>query len=375
MDYRPPAKPMAPKSMEFEVDASYFNTTSLLEADGTETALNSGDSFTVTEATTKVRYGLNKSILVGVGLKYRQIASSIGGTDETTSATNSGVESYGGELRYSLRSNRRLYYALFFQVWQSNYTNTSLNAGDAVPTDEVVLGDGGSQYMFGASVSFMRSKTHDLSLEGGYRRPGNDLSAEIPYHLRSLWLLGRLGFGIGAEGVYSIKSDRYGGVASDRPTQATGPSHLYNSTNRAYIAPRADIFVGFKKWRLGLYLSQVMQGQSTDKGMKAGINILINSKKGKNPQAKKVGSFKEYRIEATVVKVSPRGKFFRIDQGFTSDVAKGMFFDIYQADFFGKNVLVATGRVHSIKSASAILRVVKKHSKLKVKKGFVARAR
>ena len=100
---------------------------------------------------------------------------------------------------------------------------------------------------------------------------------------------------------------------------------------------------------------------------------MIRSIIGIKYQASKVQSFKEYEIEAEVIKVSPRGKFVKIDKGLAHDISKGMVFDLYQADVFGGNTLVAKGVIREVSASWSVIKIHKKYTKLRVKKGYIAR--
>ncbi len=84
-------------------------------------------------------------------------------------------------------------------------------------------------------------------------------------------------------------------------------------------------------------------------------------------------SFKEYVVDGSVLKVSARGNFIRIDQGLSTDVEKGMKFDIYQTDYFGGNVLVASGIAYEVGADWSIIKLVKKYKEIEIKPGFAAR--
>ena len=81
----------------------------------------------------------------------------------------------------------------------------------------------------------------------------------------------------------------------------------------------------------------------------------------------------EYLVEASVVKISPRGKFLKIDKGIAGDVEKGMKIDIYQADFFGGNLLVVSGVVLQVGVDWAIVKITKRFRDIQIKIGFTAR--
>ena len=101
-----------------------------------------------------------------------------------------------------------------------------------------------------------------------------------------------------------------------------------------------------KKYRASIELSQTVAGTSTDKSFDALFSLAWTSG-GKSSAEKFEDSFKEYTTEATIIKVSPRGRFFKIDKGLAQDVTKGSRVDIYKSDYFGGNKLVGSGVVHA----------------------------
>jgi hypothetical protein len=220
----------------------------------------------------------------------------------------------------------------------------------------------------------MRTKDHYLNAAGGYHQPANELSAELPWDVNTVWTWERFALELGAEGVYSFGADEFSETPTLKKPQGRGPSALYNSINRQWMAPKAAVYYAWGSWRLGFQMMSRISGVSTDKGTEFMVSLLKASKRGKTVTEKKQESFKEYRIESTVLKVSPRGRFVRIDQGLSQDIEKGMKFDIYQTDFFGGNELVATAIAFEVGLQKSILKIVKFYSSKRVKKGFVARA-
>jgi hypothetical protein len=63
----------------------------------------------------------------------------------------------------------------------------------------------------------------------------------------------------------------------------------------------------------------------------------------------------------------------RIDQGLSTDVEKGTKFDIYQTDYFGGNVLVASGYIFEVGSDWSVIKITKKYNEIEIKPGFAAR--
>lgn len=373
--YRPDAKTLQEKSFEYELRGRLFQTAGTFDSEGTEFSLNEGESNTVYEGELYLRYGFSSELQFTGGIRVRQVSQQYDVGTETISATNSGAESYFFGLKYSFRSSSRLLYSLNLDASQSAYSNTTYNSVSEIPTDEVSLGDGGAMYSLGVSLSYMRTNSHYLNATVAYRQPGNDLSAEAPYSFNTVWTWDSVALDLGVEGIYSFGGDEFGSTPLLKKPQGRGVSALYNSINRQYMAPRAAIYYAFgSAWRIGLEASQIMSGVSTDKGVWYTLSLKKTSSGGRTKEQKKKETFKEYNIEGTVIKVSPRGKFIQIDQGLSQDVEKGMQFDIFETDFFGGNELVATGIAYEVGVSKTILKLVKYYSNKRVKKGFVARA-
>jgi len=180
------------------------------------------------------------------------------------------------------------------------------------------------------------------------------------------WPYARWGITLGIEGIYSLATDD-----SDN-NLPTGPSALFDGFNRQVFSPYLGMNFTFGPVILGLKASKTLFGNSTDDGWKG--HLLFSYVKGGITQEKrKVQAFKEYLLEATVIKISPRGKFIEIDKGVDGDVEKGMEVDIFQSDFFGGNVLVASGYIYRVDGETSIVRLNKRYQDIPIKNGFTAR--
>ena len=76
-----------------------------------------------------------------------------------------------------------------------------------------------------------------------------------------------------------------------------------------------------------------------------------------------------------MTKVSPRGLYFKIDRGLVDDMEKGRRVDIYKPGSDGENILIAEGQAFEVKASSAIIKITKRFRNVRVKTGFVVRAR
>ncbi len=371
--YRPSGHTLKDSTYELNAELSLWQSSALYDVDGTETAFEDTESFTKIDTDVSVAYGFNNDFTVFGKLRFRQLTSEYTLGSEDLSVTNSGVESYGFGFLYGFKSSGQLRYNIQGEFSQTAYTNTEYANTSEIPNDEIVLGDSGSSYKLGVNLSYLYSKDHYLNASGFYHQPANDLSAELPWSLDSTWLWDKWSVSLGLEGVLSMGGDEFSDNPAAKVPQGRGATAMFQSINREYIAPKIGAYYSFGNWRVGAQLASVVSGVSTDKGNEVTLS-LFRASQGKSVSEIKKKQFKEYRIEATILKVSPRGRYVQIDHGLSQDVEKNMIFDIYKSDYFGGNELVASAVAHEVGIQKSILRIVKVHSKLKVKKGFVARA-
>ncbi len=373
-NYRIPYAPIGEGSYELKASADMFTSSGYYDHDGLEQELTEDQSFTVINSKISGIYGYGESLQFFAGLNLRSISAEYLLNSEVITASKSGLESVFGGIRYSWNSGTQLFYSLDLMAAQTLYSNSEYTSASDIPDDEIILGDAGNSYEVGLGATYLLKKDWMLNFRGAYRQPGNNLSPEIAYLAESAWVWSSMNFVLGVDGVYALGSDEYSDNLTGKPAQGRAPSYMYNSINHVIVEPRAQIGWGIGSWRLDFYGSQVMAGVSTDKGMRLGVQLTKLSQSNKKV-LKKDESFKEYNIEATVLKVSPKGRFVQIDQGVSQDIEKGMKFDFYETDFFGGNELIATGIAYEVKLNRSIVKIVKRYSSKTVHKGYTARAR
>lgn len=368
---RPYAWTLPEKGYEGIVQISGFNTTSYYDEQGNEIALNEGESFSKLDTDVILSYGIKDQIEFSLGGRYRQ------NTDRGNDfeVTESGGESVMGALRYRFarEKGQRWIYTINLEYRKTLYSNADYAPG-AAPTDQLVLGDDGASVMAQLQLSFLRTSSHSLDFNIGHRSPGTGLSSEVPYMARSYWTWEQLGLGLGVRGVYSLSTDDDEADPANRRAMSTGHTHLFNSVNRQWVTPFVNAKWSFERLSLFFDYSMVMSGVSTDKGYQWVVGLAWDDG-GLAPEEKKLSEFKEYVIEASVIKVSPRGHFIKIDHGQAQYVSKGTRFDIFKTDYFGGNVLVAEAIAYEVGSDWAILKVVKSYRNMTVEKGNAARSR
>ena len=365
--YLPDAQVVPYKGFRISVLGSYFNTTSKFDENGKEQALSTGEAFTMYQGDGIFKYGFARNTEVGIETRFRT------NTSQTTSQeiSNSGMESYAVSMKYNFPrlEKSKLLYAVEFKFRQTTYSNSSYQAG-AAPADDLVLGDDGREITASLFADYPWGKVARLGGKVAYNMPPNDLSHEVLYNGELALVYSSVAWKAGVDGCYSLGQDEY--TSTNKPAMSTGVTNLYNSINRSYVAPYVGLNILFESLSLGAKASQVTMGSSTDKGLWL-MGFLSWTSKGKKEKLDRVEQFKEYQIEASVIKVSPRSQFIKIDQGLANDVAKGMRIDIYQTDYFGGNLFVASGYVYELGADWAIVKLTKKYQNIAIKTGFTAR--
>lgn len=354
------------KAYSVYMATSVFMTTAHLDDEGIETGVNPDSSYRMIDTDFKISYGFSSNIETSLFAKIRSVSSS----DDTNSAANTGPESIGGEAKYAFSSVGDMKYAIGVRYRKTLYTNT-VYTNQLPPVDEVILGDDGSEYGVDFYSTY-NTRPWKFDFKIGYNSPPNDLSSEIIYKAEALYQFTNLSLFAGLEGIRSLKRDQYSDTPLLKPVLSEGQSNQFNSLNREITAPYMGLNYAFNKILFSLKGQSVIGGVSTDKGnlILAGITW---SSEGVSAESVKVESFKEYHIDGSVLKVSARGNFIKIDQGLSTDVEKGAKFDIYQTDYFGGNLLVASGIVFEIGSDWSVIKLTKKYKDIEIKPGFAAR--
>ena len=349
------------------IKGSIFQTASYLDQDGEEVEMAADSDFRMMDLDLAVSYGVSSNIeITGFG-RVRNVNSSFA----TTSATKSGPESIGVYAKYAFAPLGEARYALGVHYSQTLYKNELYATAVTIPTDEAILGDSGSEY--GIDLLFSHGKkAMKWNARIGYNNAPNDMSEEILFKFEGLYQWTKFALFAGVEGIVSLKTDPFTDNPSAKPLQANGATRLFNAINRERTIPYGGFTYGFYKFLLTMKGSTIYQGKSTDKGNRAEIGISWASE-GITKESIKIDSFKEYTIDGSVLKVSARGNFLRIDQGLSTDVEKGMRFDVYQTDYFGGNVLVASGIVYEVGSDWSVIKLTKKYKEIEIKPGFAAR--
>jgi len=368
--YVPLSKTINHRAFELKGLVNYFQSSGYFDETGAATSFNEGSGFEKFDLEGNVSYGISDQLQMDLGTRYRQNHS----FNTNVDIVSSGLESYTAGMKYSFEPVGRWTFATELRYLQTVYSNEDFAAGSATPTNQLVLGDTGPEVSILGHLSWQRKKAHFFSGTLGYRRLGNSLSPEFPWNLETAYIYNSWAFIGGIRGVESMGSSEYKDSVTLRPTQATGETHLFNSINRAHREPFIGVNYVIDNFRIEMKAAHVISGVSTDLGNEFQMAILYNTG-GSSLSEKKVESFKEYQIEATILKISPRNTFAKIDQGSANGVEKGMKFDIFKTDYYGGNEMVATAIAYEVGASWSILKILKTYKDAPIVKGFTARGR
>lgn len=372
--YRASSETVGHKAWEFELQGSYFETTGHFDHNGRKTAMVGEESYRKFDTDLSAKYGMSEKLEFSTGLKMRQSTAVV---DDSTQGVvpleAQGIESYFAGAKYSVKYDPRWNLGLEVLYKQSAFNNKEYSSAN--PLASLELGDEVQELGLGLQIAQRVSANPIFSCSAMYFRRSNYFSHEVHYKAEGAYRFTTFAFLAGVEGIYSLKSDPYTKEPENKPPLYTRPTYLFNSVNRSLLAP----YVGgnlkiSQNWLMKFVFRRVMDGVSTDLGNEGILSITWNLP-GKSREEKFIGSFKEYEVEASVVKISPRGIFLKIDKGVGDDLQKGMTMDIYQFDYLGGNVLVASGVVYEVGAESAIVKIFKKYRNDEIKVGFVARGK
>jgi hypothetical protein len=361
----------------FDFNFNYSKTLSFFDVDGNEVELGEFQDYSLMDTDIKISYGYTRKLEFTLGGKFRQASSNRqdGTNQNSVTDTTSGIEHASVGFKYAWKRKKNYRYAISGSWHYKPYDNTVYPNAASIPEGEIVLGDSGQELNLAFHLDYIYSKWTTVEASAGYRSPGNELSPEVPFHIALVKNYNKWALWGGVRGIYSLGTDQYSDNPTGKPLNANGSTARWNSVNRSYMQPYAGLrYLMKKKYRVSVELGQTMSGTSTDKAADISFNLAWTSG-GKSQEEIFEDSFKEYTTEATIIKVSPRGKFVKIDKGLAQDVTKGAKVDIYKTDYFGGNILIASGLVYESGPSWAIIKLLKKFRSVPIEKGLTARVK
>ncbi len=369
--YVSPTRILEKKGYQLGITGEMFNSSKSIDHEKDDVDFESGEYFKRFQGEFSGLYGLTENLQIGGGLRYRQNSSSkLNKLQEEISETSTGVESTFATFKYAFKPVERLYYSLEGLIRYTPFRNDEEQNGS---NGSLILGDDGNEYSAGLGMAYAFKTKDFLSGRVGYRKPGQELSDEIYWQLEGALVWRYLALVAGVDGVSSMNNDPHGDDEKNRPAYYTGRTALYNSKNREWIAPYAGLNLALgPNWRVETRASQVVNGRSTDLGTAFAVSLI---RRMEDKKTNKIDTrFKQYDVEASISKISPKKGYVVIDKGLADDIQKGMKIDFFEFDYVGGNILLARGTVIQSKSSTAIVKITHRYNaKKELKEGTVAR--
>lgn len=357
---------------EYRFDLNIFQTSSFIDNNGVDRALGEGESFSERDIDLSYRFGLADGLNILLGGKFRQVVAIDQVGSEEQDLGSSGLHSLYSHLNYTFDRAGKWEWAVLSGFGTTLFSELE---GNDINT-QVALGDSGFFYHLGTGFTYFLTDENFISSRILYRAPAANLSKEIYYQSELALLWPKFALFGGIEGVASMGNDGYS--PSAKPPIGVALTNRYNSINRSFTEFYGGLGFSFSKsFRSELKYSSTAVLSRYD----AGSTILFSlaylndggTSKSERSKRKVKKEFKTYRVQAEVTKVAPKGKYFLIDKGLSDDVTRGMVFHIFINDYIGSSKLVAIGRAVKVQANKAVIKVLKRYKKRKVKSGYVAR--
>ncbi len=353
--------------LRFEINNFYHYQTATFNEDGETETIDADNNFYLIDSSLVAFWGLTESItlLGGGGIRYVASESS------SESVTNTNLEHFMLGARIQFKDLLSMMGNFEIRFKQKAYTNNFFGAGLA-PSDDLVLGNDGIFYHLGLNLTKQLGESHLIQLKSAYVITPSYLSDQLDYDVQYLFQGSNFNLGFGLLGIFSLKNHPFSENPNQRPSVSRGVTKYFNGVNQQELSPYAQL--GFRVGGLDITTraSKTLSGVDTDEAFRFYVNLALDFD-GVDASVDRDSIFKEYTNSAKIIQVAPRGNFFKINQGLSTSVEKGMSADIYQSDFFGGNVLVGSGVVFSSETDSSVVKVIKFYQKIPIKEGFIVR--
>jgi hypothetical protein len=377
--YRSFGRTINEKEYEIVWKNTYSQTRNRWDVNGKGVTLEQGESYVVLDTEFSFFYSFIQDLQFETGVRARRVNSRRWDGNETQSVSNSAIESGYVSSMFSFKPVGNTLFSIEGTYRQFTYHNPTFRA--ATPDEFVVMGDGGRSIQFGTSLSYYHSNDWISSFKVIYRNPSTDLSNEVNIFYEGASLMKGSGLYWGVDYLHSLKQDEYDTsipyttATNNKPEIGRGAGYRYNSVNREWFKVYAGVnFNMSAKTHLRVASSYAINGKSTDQDWTTSLSLVI-SPVSTTLRQKRDKVFKEYTVEADIIKVSGSGKFIVINAGLEDGVRKGMVFDIFDFDFEGGNQLLAKAKAYRVNASESILVLTDKFRRIRINKKHVARGR
>lgn len=370
LSYVPKSLPLHESGNEFNIKLDYFQSLKNIDSNGNLIEFSEGEEYFRTDLNMSFAYGFTDDFQIKLGAITRANTSSQRIEDEVESFSASGLKSTYINLLYRLPKQENTEYTLEFEYETAAFTNEEFTGGDR---DSIILGDDGTSVAIGLNVTYYTQSQNFLTARALYRNPSENLSNEFFTQVEGVLAFNKFSMLAGVEYLYSLEQDAYTSEPEEKPQYQTGNTALYNSINRAWFAP----YIGFNialgtKWRFEFQAKPRLSGNSTDVGNNYIFTLARRNSKSSD-YTLKYSTFKEYTIEAQVIKVSKTRESVIVDAGQIQGLEKGNKVDFFFFDYVDGNKLIGSGYVIKAGANKSMVKITKRFDKKRIEEGIIMR--
>jgi len=368
--YVPKSSPLYDEGNEFKVTLDYFESLKNIDSNGNTVEFSEGERYWRADLDLSMAYGFSDEFQARIGTILRGNSSSQRIGDEVYSFSNTALKSTYIHFLYRLPKQDQTEYSI--EAFYENNLFTNSESTSSVP-EELILGDDGSNVGVGLLVTYYSASQNFITGRGQYRNPSESLSSEWFLQAEGGLVWNKFSMIAGAEYVYSLEQDAYTNDPQDKPRYDTGNTSLYNSINRSWLAP----YLGFNfslgsRWRFEFLTKPRISGNSTDIGNNYIFTLARRNADNKDYELK-YSAFKEYTVEANIVKISKTRDTVIIDAGVIQGLENGSKVDFYFFDYVDGNRLIASGYVVKAGANKSMVKITKKLGKKRVDENTLVR--
>jgi hypothetical protein len=368
--YVPKSQTLYDEGNEFNIKFDYFQSIKNIDSDGNLVEFSDGESYYRADLDMSFAYGLSNDFQIKVGGIFRANSSAQRVADELYTFSNSGAKSTYLQFLYRLPKEDNTEYTIEANYENSLFTNTE---SQNVTPEELILGDDGTSVSIGLNITHYFKNQNFITARGLYRNPSESLSSEWFTQVEGALMWNKVSLIAGLEYVSSLEQDAYASDPTSKPRYDTGNTNLYNSINRSWTAPYIGVNIAlWGLWRFEFLTKPRVAGSSTDVGNNYIFTLARRNAENKNMELK-YSAFKEYTVEASVIKISKSRDSVVIDAGVIAGLEKGSKIDFYFFDYVDGNKLIASGYVVKAGASKSMVKITKKFDKKRVDENTLAR--
>lgn len=367
----PATKSLHKKGYELKLEIESFTTRAKVDSGLNQYDFTADDFFQTTDFHLKGSYALTKGFQLTPGVIFRQISSKQMINNENYEFSKSAPYALSFDLLYSIRKDKKEY-GIFFEYETRLFENQ-----ENVPVipQEIELGDDGQSVALGLGFTYYMEKNNFFTIKSLYRNPAEDLSSEVFTDVQyNIGAMGSLSILLGFENNYSLQVDPYTNDPSNKPNIDRGNTERFNSVNRSWTGVYAGLNIRVSEHtRINLEYKQITGAEGYDLGQVLGLTLAIRNDRPPGIE-KKIGAFKEYRVNTMVREVTKNKNLVVIGAGVSHGLTSGQLVDFYYYDYAEGYQLIAEGRTVKVGGTKSLVKITRRIRNNEVNDEVMAKA-